>query len=89
MFEFGTINITDILIAVLAFFLVDLVRQIKTLNIALASLKETLSVEIAIRNEIRLDVDRAHERIREMQSEISDIRVSAARCKSTGINSGE
>jgi hypothetical protein len=84
MIEFGPLNLTDVLIAVLSFFLVDLVRQIKALNSAMAALKETVAVEIALRNGLKSDIDAAHQSIRELQEDVADIRVNIAACPKKG-----
>jgi hypothetical protein len=84
MIEFGPINLTDLLIAVLSFFLVDLVRQIKALNSAMAALKETMAVEIALRHGLKSDMDAAHQAIRDLQEDVADIRVNIASCPKKG-----
>ena len=80
MLEFGPIQVTDILVAMLAFFLVDLVRQLKTLNTAIALMKSEVAVETALRHELKADIDQAHRLIRELQDESKETRVAIAKC---------
>lgn len=84
MLELGPLQVTDILVGILAFFLIDLVRQLKTLNASVAALQNSVAVETALRHELKTDIDQAHRMIREMQEEISNVRVDIAGCPKKG-----
>jgi hypothetical protein len=80
MLELGPIQVTDILVALLGFFLIDLVRQLKALNAAVNSLKEAVAVEAVLRAELKNDIDQAHRLIRELQGDVNQMKVEIAKC---------
>ena len=75
------LNLTHILLSILAFFLVDLVRQLKALRETVSELCKALAVETALRGEMRSDIDGAHEAIRLLTKRVVKLEITTGACK--------